>query len=128
MDFDELLNRLENKISEGRTNPIGYGGGDLTGMSLLEADVMRSPCRALRWLGDNSLYNFETFVTLSDVEGWQGIRAFNKDGTLHREIKVRMGGGENADPKNQIYINNRAIIMEAIMMLHEELSLGGQGE
>jgi hypothetical protein len=125
MNFDELQTRLEEKISEGRTNPIGYGGGDLTGMSIIEADVMRSPCRALRWLSDNSLFNFETFVTLSSVEGWQGINVYNKDGTLHRTIKVQMGGGENADPKNQIYINNRAIILEAIAMLWEELNLGG---
>ena len=86
---------------------------------------MRSPCRALRWLSDNSLFTFETFVTLSSVEGWQGINVYNKDGTLHRCIKVQMGGGENADPKNQIYINNRAIILEAITMLQEDLNLGG---
>jgi hypothetical protein len=121
MDFDELQSRLENKVSEGRTNPIGYGGGDLTGLSIIEADVMRSPCRALRWAADNSNYNYETFVTLSDVEGWQGINIYNKNGTLHRTIKVKMGGGENADPKNQIYINNRAILMELIGMVQEGL-------
>jgi len=121
MDFDVLQSRLENKVSEGRTNPIGYGGGNLTGLSIVDADVMRSPCRALRWAADNSSYNYETFVTLSDVEGWQGIRVFNKDGTLYREMKVRMGGGENSDPKNQIYINNRAILMELIAMVAEGL-------
>jgi hypothetical protein len=112
MDFDELQTRLENKVSEGRTNPIGYGGGDLNGVSILDADVMRSPCRALRWLGDNSPYDYETFVRLSSVEGWQGINIYNKNGTLHRKIEVQMGGGENADPKT-------------LMFLCEELGIGG---
>lgn len=125
MDLDQLQIRLENKVSEGRTNPIGYGGGDLTGVSLVAADVMRSPCRMLRWMSDNSPYNYETFVTLSDVEGWQGINIYNKNGTLHRQIKVKMGGGENADPKNQIYINNRAILLESLMFICEELGIGG---
>jgi hypothetical protein len=121
MDFDELLARLEQKISEGRTNPIGYGGGDLTGLSLIEADVMRSPCRALRWLDDNSAYTFQTFVDLSSVEGWQGIRIYNKDGSLYREIKVKMGGGENADPMRQIYLNNKTIITEALTFISEQI-------
>lgn len=122
MDFDELEARLEEKISEGRTNPIGYGGGDLSGLTLAEADVMRSPCRALRWLRDNSDYKFRTFVELDDDIGWQGIYIYNKsDGSLHRTIRVRMGGGENADPKNQIYINNRRIILETLALLEESL-------
>jgi hypothetical protein len=121
MNLDELQERLEGKISEGRTNPIGYGGGDLTGIPLIEADVMRSPCRALRWAADNSNYSFQTFVDLSDVEGWQGIRVFNKDGTLHRELKVKMGGGADSDPMRTIYLNNKTIIMELVTMVAEEL-------
>lgn len=124
INFDALQTRLEERVSDGRTNPIGYGGGDLTGVSLLDADVMRSPCRALKWMSDNSPYDYETFVRLSSSEGWQGINIFNKDGTLYRKIEVKMGGGENADPKNQIYINNRAIIIEAIAFLNEELGIG----
>ena len=121
MDLDDLQERLENKISEGRTNPIGYGGGDLTGVSLADADVMRSPCRALRWAADNSIYTYETFVRLSDTQGWQGINVYTKDGTLYRKIEVQMGGGENSDPMKIIYINNRAILMELIQLVAEDL-------
>lgn len=123
MDFDILLARLESKISEGRSNPIGYGGGDLTGVSLKDADVMRSPCRALRWLCDNSPYDYETFVELSSTEGWQGINIYNKNGTLYRRIEVAMGDAEGSDPKNSIYKNNRAIILETILFISEELGL-----
>ncbi len=125
MNFDALQVILENKISEGRTNPIGYGGGDLAGIPLIQADIMRSPCRILRWMRDNSDYSYQTFVDLDDTEGWQGIRIFNKsDGSLYREIKVKMGGGENADPKNQIYINNRIILLEALKFICDELGIG----
>jgi hypothetical protein len=122
MDLDDLQARLESKISDGRSNPIGYGGGDLTGVSLADADVMRSPCRALRWAADNSIYTYETFVRLSDTQGWQGINVYTKDGTLYRKIEVQMGGGINdSDPMKIIYINNRAILMELIQMVAEDL-------
>lgn len=120
INFDDLQAILEQKISEGRTNPIGYGGGSLTGVSLIEAEVMRSPCRALRWLEDNSDYVYETFVRLSSSEGWQGINIFNKDGSLFRKIEVPMGGGENADPRQTIYINNRTIILETLAFISSQ--------
>ena len=121
MDLDDLQARLESKISDGRTYPIGYGGGDLTGVPLIDADVMRAPCRALRWAADNSIYNYETFVRLSDTQGWQGINIFNKDGTLYRKVEVQMGGGLDSDPMKIIYLNNRAILMELIQMVAEDL-------
>lgn len=122
LGFDSLQSRLEELISEGRSNLIGYGGGDLTGVPLAEAGLMRSPCRALRWMTDNSQYRYETFVTLSDTEGSQGINIYNKDdGALHRTISVAMGGGANSDPKNLIYSNNKAIIMEAVLAVQESL-------
>jgi len=121
LDFDELETRLETKISDGRTNPIGYGGGSLVGMSFIDAEVMRSPCRALRWMTDNSAYKYITFVRLSDTAGSQGIDILDKgDRSLVREISVPMGGGCNADPKTGIYNNNKRIIMEALLLIHED--------
>ena len=119
MDLDDLQARLESRISEGRTNPIGYAGGDLTGTNV--SDYMRSPCSLLRWASDNSIYTYETFVRLSSTEGWQGINVYNKDGTLHRKIEVPMGDAEGSDPKNSIYRNNRAILIELISMISEDL-------
>lgn len=120
LDFDELETRIENRVSNGRTNPIGYGGGDLSGLSIAQADVMRSPCRALRWMSDNTDYEYETFVTLSDIMGRQGLDVFNKsDGSLVTSIVVPMGGGPNADPNSRIYINNTKIIVETLRVIEE---------
>jgi len=119
MNLDQLELLLEEKISDGKTNPIGYGGGSLAGVSLQDANVMRSPCAALRWMADNSDYIYETFVTLSDTQGWQGINIYNKDGSLHRQIKVPMGGGENADPMKTIYANNKKIVLETLIFISQ---------
>jgi hypothetical protein len=120
INFDDLEAILNSKISEGRTNPIGYGGGDLTGVSVMDAQIGRSPCRALRWLRDNSPYTYQTFVELSDEQGWQGVRIFNKsDGSLVREVKVPMGGGSDSDPMVTIYRNNKAIIAETMAFITE---------
>lgn len=121
IDLDDLQEILEDSVSDGEANPIGYGGGDLTGLTVAEADVMRSPCRALRYMADNSDYTFETFVRLSDSAGWQGISVFNKsDGSLAKKIEVRLGGGPDSDPKSLIYRNNRRIILETLKFLEEQ--------
>lgn len=120
LNFDELETRIQAKVSDGRTNPIGYGGGDFVGMTIAQSDVMRSPCRALKWATDNSDYLYETFVTLSDTKGRQGLDVFNKsDGSLVTSIVVPMGGGPNADPNSRIYINNTKIIVETLRVIEE---------
>ena len=121
-----LKDRMEEKITDGKRDPIGYGGGSLEGLTLREAEVFRSPCRALRWLTDNSPFVFETFVRLTHSEGYQGLIVRNKKtGAILRTVEVRMGGGEDGDPKNAIYINNRKIIREAIKLVQDKLDAGG---
>lgn len=126
----ELLNLLNQRmlanVSDGQANPIGYGGGNLTGIPMAEADLMRSPCRALRWLSDNSPFNFETFVRLTHSEGFQGLIIRDKvNGNIVRTIEVPMGAGESGDPKNSIYRNNRKIIVQALRTVQDKLDEGG---
>jgi len=121
-----LLQRMKEKVADGKTNPIGYGGGSMVGVPMAEADLMRSPCRALRWMYDNSPFEFETYVRLTHSQGHQGLIVRSKDtGKVLRTVEVIMGGGEDADPKNQIYRNNRRIIVEALRIIQEKLDAGG---
>ena len=122
LGFDILESRIGAKMSGGKTNPIGYGGGDLTGVPLVEAGVMRSPCRALRWMQDNSDYYYETFVDHFDNEGCQGLDVFSKDdGSLVKTVSIEMHGGPNADLKDEIYVINKRIITAALMVIHQSL-------
>jgi hypothetical protein len=121
-----LKQRMEEKVTDGRTNPIGYGGGDMTGVPMKDADLMRSPCRALKWMSDNSPFEFETYARLTYEKGYQGLIVRNKlTGEIIETVEVVMGGGEDGNPKNQIYINNRKIIIQALRTIQDKLDEGG---
>jgi hypothetical protein len=121
LDFDAMETRLLQDVGQGN-NPIGYGGGSLAGVPLAQAGVMRSPCRALRWMSDNSEYRYETLVKLSDLGGSQGMYVYSKeDDSLIRSIGNPMGGGPNDDPERRIYKDNTAIILQGVSLIYESL-------
>lgn len=106
MDFDKLQEILTANFLDREANPIKYNK-DL--VDDIAQEIHRSPVIAMKWMSDNYRYEWQTFVELSASEGWQGVRAFNKKGKLHKEIKVPLGGGEASEVGDQIYINNKRI-------------------
>ncbi len=112
---DFKLDELETTVKTGAhgsgTPMIGTNAGDLTGVSIAAAEVNRSPCAQLKWLEDNTPYNYKAFVELAYNEGYQGVRIINKsDDSLAKEVKFEITGGDDADPYRQIPINHRRMV------------------
>lgn len=116
-DFSILTASLKDKIGEG--NPIGYGGGEVTLMS-----IGKSPCRALAWMTANSPYEFKSYARLSDEGGYQGfiVSQEDEDDVILESPMPDLDGG---DPKNQIYRANRKFIFRGIRIIQEKISEGG---
>ena len=111
-DITDLESTLQRSIKKGKSNPVGTSKGDLTGVSLAEAQIMGSPCAILKWCRQNNpKYRFRTFVELDEDGGWQGIKVFDKEtGKKVKTIYTDMHGGLDSDPKNVIYATNKMIL------------------
>ena len=120
IDITQLEADIQADISEGRHNPIGSQSGNLAGVSLRDAGIMRSPCGALKWCGQNNAddLSFKTFGELGAEGGEQGVLVYD-EGVLVKTYKVPMGGGLDGDPMYDVYRTNNRLIMKIIQFIEE---------
>ena len=115
MDLTPLEQTISSQIDKGPKSIVGTTAKDLKGVSPQDVpNFMRSPCTALKWLEDNTPYEYETFVRMRKDGCWQGIIAFNEQGNEVAKIEVPVRGGEDGDPMKIIYQNNKIIITETV--------------
>lgn len=122
LEFDVAAEAIYTGVHGTGEQMIGTAATDLEGVSIQDSRLGRSPCAQLKWLEDNSIYNYEAFVSLNYAAGYQGITiTLKSDGSLEKEIKFPITGGDDADPYRQIPINHRRMVNMLISHVSERL-------
>lgn len=125
-NLDDLEAAIIAEIVTGKGNPIGTSATNLSGVAPKDCGFMRSPCTIIKWLNDNSPYVFRSFAKLTDTGGSQGLMVYSQEtGDLVREVSVPIGGGLKANPKKDIYKNNRKILLKAVDRIWNKIQNGG---
>lgn len=106
LEADVAEKTLGNGIS-----PLG-ASGDFTGVSPVDASMMRSACAKMQWAYDNTGLDYIPFFKLhrrtptQGIEIWKGLQFDEKgkiiSGTLVDTIVVPITGGMDGDPTKQI--------------------------
>lgn len=122
-DVSELQADLDVGMAGNGIKMIGTSVGGLSGVPPGSPAVNQSPCAQLKWLEDNTPFNWEAYVTLTYDGGYQGLRVTRKsNGTLVRNLKFPIMGGDDSDPYRQIPVNHRRMIAKAIAFVTRKLT------
>lgn len=123
LELDDAETAIEQASFGTGKQMIGTAAGDLTGIDAASPMTNRSPCAQLKWLEDNTPFNFQAYVHLSYNEGFQGVRITKKsDGSVVKVIKFPITGGDDSNPYKQIPINHKRMMNRLIAHVAQRIA------
>ena len=118
-ELDKIKTKIDNVFGADPPNKLKYDGPSVAGLTPSQAKLKGKPCKAMRWIRDNSNFRVEIYIKLTERRGTQGIRIFNKNtDKLIEDLSVPMGGGDYGSVETQIYENTKTILAEAVKFIH----------
>lgn len=118
MDLTQLENNILAAMAGNGKKALGTTSQDLTGVPFTEVmqGGRRIECASIKWLNQNNPWGvtFKTFIELGEDGGTQGVRAYNGQGNVVKEISSEIYGGVSGDPMKAMDTRNRQIIGEVV--------------